>query len=86
LSDGEWKDVAEPIREAARLLEQGNVVAVKGLGGFHLACDAKNESAVDRLRARKRRVEKPFALMVRRIEDAERLCVVDGTARKLLLS
>lgn len=85
-ADGELLDVAQPIRETAKLLEQGNVVAIKGLGGFHLACDAKSESAVDRLRARKRRVEKPFAVMVRRIEDAERLCVVDSVARKQLLS
>jgi hydrogenase maturation protein HypF len=85
-ANGEWMDAAEPIRETARLLEQGNVVAVKGLGGFHLACDAKSEVAVDRLRSRKRRVEKPFAVMVRRIEDAERLCVVDSVARRQLLS
>ncbi|MGB8321428.1 MAG: carbamoyltransferase HypF, partial [Candidatus Acidiferrum sp.] len=85
-AEGEWLDVAEPIREAARLLEQGSAVAIKGLGGFHLACDAKSEVAVDRLRSRKRRVEKPFAVMVRRIEDAERLCIVEPAARRELLS
>lgn len=83
---GELIDVAEPIRETARLIEQGNIVAIKGLGGFHLACDAKSEAAVDKLRERKHRVEKPFAIMVRKIEDAEKLCLVDAVARKQLLS
>ncbi len=79
---GERIDVAEPIRETARLLQEGKIVAVKGLGGFHLACDAKNESAVELLRERKRRVEKPFAIMVRRVEDAERLCNLDELSKK----
>jgi hydrogenase maturation protein HypF len=79
-------DAAEPIREAARLIQQGTVVAVKSLGGFHLVCDAQNEAAVAKLRERKRRVEKPFAVMVRRAEDAEQWCVVDEAARKLLYS
>jgi len=79
-------DVAEPIREAARLLQQGSVVAVKGLGGFHLACDAQNEAAVAKLRERKRRVERPFAVMVRRAEDAEQWCVVDEASKRLLYS
>jgi hydrogenase maturation protein HypF len=84
--EGSRVDVAEPIREAAKLLQQGSIVAVKGLGGFHLACDAQNELAVERLRERKRRVEKPFAIMVRQAEDAENLCVVDEPSRKLLNS
>lgn len=85
-ADGSPKDVAEPLREVARLIDQGGVVAVKGLGGFHLACDAKDEAAVDRLRERKERVEKPFAVMVRRIEDVERFCNLDEAERKQLLS
>jgi hydrogenase maturation protein HypF len=85
-AEGEWLDVAEPIREAARLIEQGSAVAIKGLGGFHLTCNAKSEVAVDRLRSRKRRVEKPFAVMVRNIQDAERLCIVEPAARRELLS
>jgi hydrogenase maturation protein HypF len=85
-ANGSRMDAAEPIREAARLLAKDSIVAVKGLGGFHLACDARSETAVNLLRERKRRVEKPFAVMFRRIEDIERCCVVDDAARKLLLS
>jgi hydrogenase maturation protein HypF len=85
-ADGSPLDVAEPLREAARLLEQDGIVAVKGLGGFHLACNAKSEVAVNSLRERKRRVEKPFAVMLPRVEDVERYCLVEDAARKLLLS
>jgi hydrogenase maturation protein HypF len=85
-ADGTRMDVAEPIREAARLLQQGAVVAIKGLGGFHLSCDAQNEKAVANLRERKRRVEKPFAIMVRRVEDAARLCVADELSKKMMSS
>jgi len=84
--NGAHVDIGEPIREAARLLECGGIVAIKGLGGFHLACDPENDAAVDRLRERKRRVEKPFAVMVSRVEDAERFCIVEEAERKSLLS
>ena len=84
-SDGMPLDVAEPLRETIRLLEQDRIVAIKGLGGFHLACNARSESAVQLLRVRKRRVEKPFAVMLRRVADADSFCILDDTARKLLL-
>ena len=85
-ADGSHVDTAEPIRDAARLLERDAVVAVKGLGGFHLACNARSEVAVNTLRERKRRVEKPFAVMFRLTEDIERACDLGDHARKLLLS
>jgi hydrogenase maturation protein HypF len=68
------KDSLSIIREARALLLEGKILAVKGLGGFLLACDASNEDAVTELRKRKRRPHKPFALMVRDLAAARRLC------------
>jgi hydrogenase maturation protein HypF len=75
----------DPIAEAAAGLEAGMVVAVKGLGGFHLAVDATNPAAVALLRERKQRVEKPFAIMVPSMEAAARACEVSEGAEKALL-
>lgn len=77
---------ADAISEAADALSRGLIVAVKGIGGFHLACDATSESAVTRLRARKHREAKPLAVMVRDVADAERFAVVGEAQRALLLS
>ncbi len=85
-ADGTLMDAAEPLREVAGLLENDGIVAIKGLGGFHLACNARSESAVTALRERKRRVEKPFAVMIRGIEDLDHFCEADDLASKLLLS
>jgi hydrogenase maturation protein HypF len=76
----------DPIAEAAARLQAGYVVAVKGLGGFHLAVDATNPAAVSRLREGKRRVEKPFAIMAPSFEAVRNLCELDGASRALLES
>jgi len=74
----------DPVMETGRLLASGGIVAIKGIGGFHLACDATSEAAVQRLRERKGREAKPLALMVPNMEAAERLCVVSEKERALL--
>ena len=72
------------IERCVELLASGGIVAIKGLGGFHLSCDAANEQAVCELRRRKRRSNKPLAVMVRGLADAECLCHIDGIERNLL--
>lgn len=72
------------IERCVELLASGGIVAIKGLGGFHLACDAANEQAVAELRRRKRRSNKPLAVMVRSLADAGRLCHIDDAERELL--
>jgi hydrogenase maturation protein HypF len=69
---------------AARLLRASRVVAVKGLGGYHLAADAASEAAVAALRARKHREDKPFAILAADVAAARRLCAVDEAAASLL--
>ncbi len=76
----------DPIRAAAALLAAGRIVAIRGLGGFHLAVDATDERAVARLRARKDREAKPFAVMVRTLADARKLGVVGESEAALLTS
>lgn len=72
------------IERCVELLADGGIVAIKGLGGFHLSCDAANEQAVAELRRRKRRSNKPLAVMVRSLADTERLCHIDDAERDLL--
>ncbi|HEY83234.1 MAG TPA: carbamoyltransferase HypF [Dehalococcoidia bacterium] len=88
LTDGAGTPIPCPdiIRKAAELLGQGGIIAVKGLGGFQLACDATNPEVVKRLRERKRRPGKPFALMMASLEEVKKHCLVSAEEAKLLLS
>lgn len=83
---GKVLDGGDPIAAGAKALATGLIVAIKGIGGFHLACDATNAQAVMRLRLRKRRDEKPFAVMVRDLVEAERVAVLRPEERDLLAS
>lgn len=85
-SHGKSLAVADPVKETAAHLCAGNVGAVKGLGGFHLAADATNAEAVQRLRLAKRRVEKPFAVMMPDLDAIARACELDEHARATLTS
>ncbi len=76
----------DAIEKAHKLLAEGKIVAIKGLGGFHLACDATNAKAVTELRTRKLRVDKPFALMMPDLETIEKHCFVSNEEKALLTS
>ena len=76
----------QAIRQARAWLREGKIVAVKGLGGFHLACDATNSQAVETLRQRKLRVGKPFALMMADLETVEQHCQLSPQAAEILQS
>ena len=75
-----------PLSQAGHALRQGQIVALRGLGGYQLLVDATNESAVQRLRERKRRNAKPLAVMVQALRDAERLALLTDRERTLLVS
>lgn len=85
LAVGTTRETSDAIIDrCVELLANGGIVAIKGLGGFHLACDASNEQAVAELRRRKRRSNKPLAVMVRDLADVERLCHVNDVECGLL--
>ena len=88
LRDTEGKIISceSPLEKAIELIIAGNVLAIKGLGGFHLCVDATNDEAVKKLRSRKYREEKPLAIMVRDIEQARQIAEINDEEKALLSS
>jgi hydrogenase maturation protein HypF len=84
--DGVLAEREDALQEARRLLADGKIVAIKGLGGFHLACDATNDHVVGELRRRKLRVDKPFALMVPDLTTMEKYCLISDADKALAQS
>jgi hydrogenase maturation protein HypF len=76
----------EAIQRTVQLLREGQIIAIKGLGGYHLACDARNATAVNALRERKYRKEKPFAVMVNNVETAREIVELSSEAETVLTS
>ena len=76
--------IKDPVKEAINRLKQGEIGAIKGLGGYHLACDATNDQAVSRLRRLKNREAKPFAIMSPDIEKIKRFCLIEPEEEELL--
>ena len=79
-------DLGDQIDQTVALIRQGSIVAIKGLGGFHLACDATNAATVQRLRQRKHRYGKPFALMARNVNIIRRYCTLSTLEQQVLVS
>lgn len=78
--------IVNAVKEASRLLKEGNILAVKGVGGFHLMCDAENQTAVAKLRNRKKRPHQPLAVMAVDLTAVEHQCVLNDNERQLLAS
>ncbi len=83
---GEALDVDDPITYAAKLIDEGNILAIKGIGGFHIATLATDDDVIITLRKRKNRSQKPFAIMALNINVAKGIVYVDDSAEKVLLS
>ena len=81
-----FKKEIEKIEFIANKIKEGKIVAIKGLGGFHLVCDATNKEAVNLLRKRKNRPSKPFAMMFKNIDEIKKYCFIDKKDEELILS
>ncbi len=92
MEDGKWEELpnsqvpSSEFEVIGKFLKKGKIGAIKGLGGFHLICDATNEKAVKELRDRKRRPLKPFAMMFKNIEEIKKYCKIDEFEEKAILS
>jgi len=84
--DGNPIECNDAIKSASALLKAGKILAIRGLGGFHLACNATDKEAINLLRTRKRRPSKPLAVMIATIEEIEKHCLVSPEEGKLLQS
>lgn len=83
---GNKVDTENPIKEAIKLIKEGQILSIKGIGGFNLVCDGKNEYTIDNLRKKKNRLTKPFALMMKDIETVKKYCFLSVDEEKILLS
>lgn len=83
-AQGATVESSDPAAMARKLIRQGRILAVKGIGGYHLCCNAENPSAVQRLRKLKRRPHKPLAVMVRNIKAAYKICTISDQERAIL--
>jgi len=86
LFTADGRELKRPLETAAQMLKAGRILAIKGIGGFHLACDATSDGPVQELRRRKRRPHKPLAIMVRGIEECRCICEVNDFEQRVLLS
>lgn len=85
-NNGEIISCQDPIQETIRLLKQGEIIAVKGIGGFHLCCDASNEAAVEKLRSRKNRPKRPLAVMAAGLHIVEKIAYLSEFEKEKLIS
>ncbi|WP_392486045.1 carbamoyltransferase HypF [Haloimpatiens sp. FM7315] len=76
----------DEIKECAKLIKEGKIIGIKGIGGFHIVCSALNEEAVLRIRNGKKRKDKPFALMLKDIEEVKKYCQISKTETNILES
>lgn len=86
LFDRSRKKLENPIETAAKLFEDGKIIAIKGLGGYHIGCDASNEDAVAELRRRLGRPYQPFAILGRSVEAIEKVCFMSDAEKKIISS